>query len=166
MAPNGCLEIKMLSLLVLALILPATLAFVETTVDVVVEGMIYCQSCKTYGSWSLKDAKPIAGATVGVICRDHKGSAKYYKAFDTDSSGYFYGQLAGFTMDHYLLDHPLHSCTVKLVSSPLDTCNILTNVNNALNGAPLRFENKVVREKKYEAVIYAAGPLAFRPESC
>uniref|UniRef100_A0A7N0UFY1 Pollen Ole e 1 allergen and extensin family protein n=1 Tax=Kalanchoe fedtschenkoi TaxID=63787 RepID=A0A7N0UFY1_KALFE len=166
MASNGCLEIKLLSLLILALTLPTALAYVETTVDVVVEGMVYCQTCEAYGSWSLKDAKPIGGATVGVVCLDHKSRVKYYKAFDTNSDGYFYGQLEGFTMDHYLLDHPLHSCKLRLVSSPLDNCNILSNVNNGLNGSPLRYENKVVRGEKYEAVIYSAGPLAFRPETC
>ncbi|KAD7480236.1 hypothetical protein E3N88_03372 [Mikania micrantha] len=30
----------------------------------------------------------------------------------------------------------------------------------------LRFENKVLFEKNYEAVIYGIGPLAFRPTNC
>ncbi|OMP07098.1 hypothetical protein COLO4_07629 [Corchorus olitorius] len=40
-----------------------------------------------------------------------------------------------------LLDHPLQSCSVKLVSSPDENCN------NGIDGSPLRYE----------------GPVAFRP---
>ena len=135
-------------------------------VDVVVEGMVYCQSCKAFGTWSLTGAKPIPAAKVSVICKNHKDRVSYYKAFETNAEGYFYGQLAGFNMSHNLLDHPLHSCNVRLVSSPLENCNLLSNVNYGLNGSPLRYENKRIFGKNYEAVIYAAGPLAFRPANC
>lgn len=156
------------------LLLPMALSSMEETrqkrtekqVDVVVEGMVYCQSCKYLGSWSLTDAKPIPYAQVSVICKDHKDRVSYYKAFSTNENGYFYAQLEGFKMSHYLLDHPLHSCHVKLVSSPLENCNLLTNINSGLNGSPLRYENKRLFGKTYEAVVYSAGPLAFRPGYC
>ncbi|KAG6393570.1 hypothetical protein SASPL_147814 [Salvia splendens] len=134
--------------------------------DVVVEGLVYCQSCENYGSWHLNGAKPIKAATISVICKDHRNRISYYKAFNTDKNGYFYAELKGFKMSHSFLDHPLHSCKVKLVSSPLKTCNLLTNVNYGLNGAPLRYEDKRIVGSNYEAVIYAAGPLAFRPNNC
>ncbi|XP_059627947.1 non-classical arabinogalactan protein 30 [Cornus florida] len=139
---------------------------VEKNVDVVVEGMVYCQSCEHFGTWSLAGAEPIPAAQVSVICKDHKDRVSFYKAFETDAHGYFYGQMKGFKMGHYLLDHPLHSCHVKLVSSPLENCNIFSNVNYGLNGSPLRYENKRLFGKNYEAVIYAAGPLAFHPAHC
>lgn len=60
--------------LLLALAVPLINAYdkvptksVEKTDKVVVEGMVYCQSCDNYGSWSLSKAKPIAGAKVSVI---------------------------------------------------------------------------------------------------
>ncbi|CAI9772213.1 unnamed protein product [Fraxinus pennsylvanica] len=139
---------------------------VEKHVDVVVEGVVYCQSCDHYGTWSLTGAEPIEAATVSVICKDHRNRVSFYKAFHTDNNGYFYAQLLGFKMRHALLDHPLHSCRVKLVSSPLENCNLLSNINYGLYGAPLRYEDKKLVGTNYEAVIYAAGPLAFRPAHC
>ncbi|KAL6990864.1 hypothetical protein U1Q18_008987 [Sarracenia purpurea var. burkii] len=138
----------------------------DRNVSVVVEGMVYCQSCEREGTWSLSGAEPIPAAKVSVICRDYRTRLSYYKAFETDAYGYFYADLEGFKMSHYLLDHPLTSCRVKLVSSPLESCNLFSNVNYGLNGSPLRYENKRLLGKNYEAVIYAAGPLAFGPPHC
>ncbi|KAL9332634.1 hypothetical protein ACSQ67_002244 [Phaseolus vulgaris] len=59
-----------------------------------------------------------------------------------------------------------HVSYYKPVWSPLESCSLLSNVNYGLNGAPLRYENKRLHGSKYEAVIYAAGPLAFRPSEC
>ncbi|CAK9135817.1 unnamed protein product [Ilex paraguariensis] len=139
---------------------------VEKHVDVVVEGMVYCQICDHLGKWSLAGAEPIPAAKISVVCKDHKNQVSYYKAFETNAHGYFYAQLQGFKMSHSLLDHPLQACHVKLVSSPLANCNLLSNVNYGLNGSPLRYEDKRLNGKSYEAVIYAAGPLAFRPANC
>ncbi|KAL7253449.1 hypothetical protein ACSBR1_007895 [Camellia fascicularis] len=139
---------------------------VEKNVDVVVEGMVYCQSCEHFGTWSMSGAELISAAKVSVICKDYRNRVSYYKAFETDVHGYFYAQLEGFRMGHSLLDHPLTSCHVKLVSSPLQSCNLLSNVNYGLNGSPLHYENKRTLGKNYEAVVYAAGPLAFRPAHC
>ncbi|XP_061351757.1 non-classical arabinogalactan protein 30-like [Gastrolobium bilobum] len=138
----------------------------EKKVDVVVEAMVYCQSCEHFGTWSLTGAKPIPSAKVSVTCKNNKGHVSYYKVFDTDKNGYLYAPLEGFKMQNYILDHPLQSCYVKLVWSPLESCSLLSNVNYALNGAPLRYENKKLHGSIYEAVIYAAGPLAFRPSDC
>jgi hypothetical protein len=135
-------------------------------IDVVVEGMVYCQSCEHAGSWSLSGAKPIPAAKVSVICKNYKDQVSYYKVFETDGNGYFYAQLEGFTMSQCLVEHPLQSCHVKPVSSPLENCNLLTNVNYGLYGSPLRYESKKLLGSNYEAVIYAAGPLAFRPDHC
>ncbi|OIT03006.1 PREDICTED: non-classical arabinogalactan protein 30-like [Nicotiana attenuata] len=159
--------------LLLALALPLTFAYahvpakpMETTVNMVIEGMVYCQSCDNYGSWSLSKAKPIAEAKISVICKNYKKRVNFYKAFETNEYGYFYAELQGFEMGHSYLDHPLHSCRVKLVSSPLETCNVFSNINNGLNGAKLRFEDKTIDRSDYKAVIYTAGPLAFRPTYC
>ncbi|GAV88079.1 Pollen_Ole_e_I domain-containing protein [Cephalotus follicularis] len=155
-------------LLLLSLAFPSVVAHDNTTkpvekhTDLVVEGMVYRQSCDHYRTWSLSDAS----AKLSVICKNQKNQVSYYKAFKTNDEGYFYAHLAGFKMTHYLSDHPLQSCHVKLVSSPLENCSSLSNVNEALNGAPLRYENKVLKGRNHEAVIYAAGPLAFSPSQC
>lgn len=144
----------------------ATTKTMEKKVDVVVEGMVYCQSCNKFGSWSLTGSTPISAAKVSVICKNQKNQVSYYKSFATNANGYFYAQLDGFKMKNNLSDHPLQSCHVKLVSSPLQSCNLLTNVNYGLDGSPLRYEKKNFANNNYEAVIYAAGPLAFRPAYC
>lgn len=139
----------------------------DKKIEVVVEATVYCQSCDHFGTWSLIGAKPIPSAKVSVTCKSHNnGHVSYYKVFETDKDGYLYAPLEGFKMQHYILDHPLHSCYVKPVWSPLESCSLLSNVNYGLNGAPLRYENKKLHGSKYEAVIYAAGPLAFRPSEC
>ncbi|XP_030534335.1 non-classical arabinogalactan protein 30 [Rhodamnia argentea] len=134
--------------------------------EVVVEGMVYCQSCKYFGTWSLAEAKPIGAAKVSVVCKNYKNRVTYYKTFQTTEGGYFYAELKGFEMSHPILDHPLHACGIKLVSSPLEGCNLLSNINYGMYGAPLRYEDKRLSGKEYEAVVYAAGPLAFRPSYC
>lgn len=136
------------------------------TMTAVIEGMVYCQSCDSYGSWSLSGAKPIASAKISVICKDYKKRVKFYKAFETNEFGYFYAELQGYKMGHSYLDHPLQSCYVKLVNSTQEKCNIFSNINYGINGAPLRFEDKVIDRSDYKAVIYTAGPLAFRPSDC
>ena len=138
----------------------------EKKTEVVVEGIVYCQSCEHTGTWSLSGATPIPSAKVSVICKDHQDRVNFYKVFVTNPNGYFYAELDGFKMGNPLLDHPLQGCQVKLVSSPVENCNLLTNVNHGLYGAPLRYENKRLVGQTYEAVIYAAGPLAFRPAHC
>ncbi|KAJ0045863.1 hypothetical protein Pint_06560 [Pistacia integerrima] len=138
----------------------------ERKVDVVVEGMVYCQSCEHYGTWSLSEAETIASAKVSVICKNEKDQVSYYKSFQTNDNGYFYAQLEGFKMNNCLVEHPLQSCSVKLLSSPLENCSLLSNVNYGMYGASLRYERKKLFGKSYEAVIYAAGPLAFRPSNC
>ncbi|KAJ4970785.1 hypothetical protein NE237_003884 [Protea cynaroides] len=138
----------------------------QTKIDVAVEGMVYCQSCKLKGTWSLVDAKPISSAKVSIICKDQKDRVSFYQVAETDETGYFYQILEGFTMKHYILDHPLHGCTVHLVSSPLPSCKLVTNINYGLDGAALHYNNKRLFGTKYEAVVYTAGPLVFRPAQC
>ncbi|RWR81352.1 non-classical arabinogalactan protein 30-like protein [Cinnamomum micranthum f. kanehirae] len=139
---------------------------IKKTIDVVVEGVVYCQSCDHAGTSYLIGATPIEFGRVGVSCKDHKGRVSFYKAFTTDAYGYFYAPLQDFKMKHDYLDHPLQACTVHLHSSPHPQCNLLSNVNSGIDGSPLRYERKRLSGEKYEVVLYAAGPLAFRPSNC
>ncbi|OMP11410.1 hypothetical protein COLO4_03830 [Corchorus olitorius] len=56
-----------------------------------------------------------------------------------------------------LKPHKTRWLTVKLVSSPDE------NYNNGIDGSPLRYEGKRLNGKGYDTVIYAVGPVAFRP---
>ncbi|CAL0320335.1 unnamed protein product [Lupinus luteus] len=138
----------------------------EKKIEVVVEATVYCQSCEHFGTWSMIGAKPIPSAKVSVTCKTHKGQVSYYKVFETDKNGYLYAPLEGLKIQHYILDHPLQSCFAKPIWSPLESCSLLSNVNYGLDGSPLRYEDKRLVGSRYEAIIYAAGPLAFRPSNC
>ncbi|KAM7269970.1 hypothetical protein ACFE04_029184 [Oxalis oulophora] len=144
---------------------PASVEKKKKHSEVVVEGMVYCQSCEHKGSSCLTDATPIPSARISVICKNKKKHISYYKAFNANKDGYFYAQLEEFNMNDALLEHPLISCGVRLVASNDKNCSSLTNVNGALNadGARLRYEGKVQRREGYEVAVYAAGPVAFRP---
>lgn len=56
-------------------------------VEVVVEGMVYCQSCDHAGSWSLTGAEPTPSTKVNVVCKDYKGRVSFYKDFITNEEG-------------------------------------------------------------------------------
>ncbi|XP_061995967.1 non-classical arabinogalactan protein 30-like [Rosa rugosa] len=136
----------------------------KAAVHVVVEGMVYCQSCD-YRGWSLTGATPLPLAKVSVVCKNNIGQVGYYKTFQANANGYVYAELEGNKMNR-ALDYPLQNCRVKLVSSPLQKCNLATNVNYGIDGAHLRSEGKSYTSPNYNAVIYAAGPFAFRPSRC
>ncbi|KAI6676170.1 hypothetical protein NL676_036966 [Syzygium grande] len=77
--------------------------------EVVVEGMVYCQICKYFGMWSLAEAKPVGSAMVRVVRKSYKNCVTYCKTFGTEESSYFYAELKGYVMSHPILDHPLHA---------------------------------------------------------
>ncbi|KAK1285898.1 hypothetical protein QJS10_CPB20g00250 [Acorus calamus] len=117
-------------------------------------------SCAYIGSWSLTSSKPISSAKVGIACKDHKNRVGFYQSFKTDNNGYFYAPLKGLVVKDVV-----KACSVKLLASADQGCNVLTNVNDGIGGAPLRFEKRLLLGGKSYAV-YAAGPLAFRPATC
>ncbi|CAN0909798.1 Non-classical arabinogalactan protein 30 [Linum grandiflorum] len=139
---------------------------------VVVEGIVYCQKCQSPGS--LTGATPIPYARVNVNCRNQGHMMTFQKVYTADKHGYFYAQLDGYYNSRFSAGgggffynpNPLQACNVKLVSSPLRACNVATDINSGPYGAALRSENKVYKYPPYETVIYAAGPLAFRPSKC
>ncbi|KAK1264767.1 hypothetical protein QJS04_geneDACA010639 [Acorus gramineus] len=153
-------------LLLLSLLLPSlALAFrrpetTPTPLDVIIEGTVRCQSCAYIGSWSLTSSKPISSAKVGIACKDHKNRVRFYQSFKTDNNGYFYAPLKGLVVKDVV-----KACSVKLLASADQGCNVLTNVNYGIGGASLRFEKRLLLGGKSYAV-YAAGPLAFRPATC
>lgn len=139
-------------------------------IHVVVEGMVYCQSCNQMGSWKVSHDNPINEAIVSVYCRgDDNGGVNFYKTFNTSKEGYFYAELKGFKVSKDSLDVPINSCYVRVVSSPNVYCNYPTNVGYGFSGlgSPLKYQDKTISyDDRYQAAIYSAGPLAFRPVVC
>ncbi|BAD68108.1 hypothetical protein [Oryza sativa Japonica Group] len=131
-----------------------------------VEGKVYCQSCEHRNSWSLDGARPLRGAEVSVTCRDAKNRAAWWRLAVADESGYFLAEFGVTRASDFLGADPRGACYARLLSSPDRKCDGLTNINAGMVGAPLRDEGKRWPGQGYDNVVYAAGPLAFRPANC
>ncbi|KAF2948551.1 hypothetical protein DAI22_01g044300 [Oryza sativa Japonica Group] len=133
-----------------------------------VEGMVYCQSCMQRNTHSLEGAKPLPKAEVSVICHDAKNRAmvRCRRAVANDN-GYFLAELDETKVSDFYMGDPRKACYVRLRASPDIECNNPTNINySSIEGAPLRDEGKRWADHGYYNVMYATGPLAFRPAIC
>ncbi|CAO2161169.1 unnamed protein product [Urochloa humidicola] len=132
-----------------------------------VEGLVLCQSCAKRGSQSLDGAAPLPGARVTVTCRDRKNRVMAWRAPAADYNGYFHAEFGVERAGDFLGEDPREACFVRLLSSPDAKCNGVTNVNGGLEGARIRDEGKRWEDDRgIENVVYAAGPLAFKPGMC
>ncbi|KAJ1254927.1 hypothetical protein BS78_K306900 [Paspalum vaginatum] len=132
-----------------------------------VEGVVLCQSCAHRGSQILDGAAPLPGAKVTVTCRDKKNRVMAYRRPVADSNGYFHAEFGVERAGDYFSKDPSKACFVRLLSSPDAKCNLVTNINGGLEGAPLRDEGKRWTDQRgIENVVYAAGPLAFKLAMC
>jgi len=103
----------------------------------------------------------IAGALVKVTCQvvDGIGLEKTLPicSVPTDSNGYFFETLSSLT--HLLgTTLKLKGCKAFLQGSPLETCNVPTDVNNGISGAP--FTNYHILNEK-QIMLYNMGPFFY-----
>jgi hypothetical protein len=130
-----------------------------------VEGLVMCQSCAKRGWQSLDGAAQLEGAKVTVTCRDRKNRVIAWRKAAADENGYFVARFGVERLGDYYMGDPAKACFVRLLASPDAKCNGITNVNGGMVGAQLRDEGKRWTVG-YENVVYAAGPLAFKPSKC
>ncbi|PVH39351.1 hypothetical protein PAHAL_5G484000 [Panicum hallii] len=132
-----------------------------------VEGLVLCQSCMQWGSQSLDGAAPLPGAKVTVTCRDKKNRVMSWRSPAADYNGYFHAEFGVERAGDYFGGDPRAACFVRLLSSPDARCNGVTNIGGGMEGAPIRDEGKRWTDQRgIENVVYAAGPLAFKPAMC
>ncbi|XP_022770871.1 proline-rich protein 1-like [Durio zibethinus] len=124
----------------------------ENRLSIGVQGLILCKSGSTY--------YPIQGALAKITCKavDEVGVEKTLSTCSgaTDAKGYF------FTTVSHLDKLKLRECKAYLQSSPLETCNVPTNVNKAIDGAPLS-SFRVLNEKRMK--LYPVGPFFYTSEA-
>ncbi|XP_072976423.1 non-classical arabinogalactan protein 30-like [Typha angustifolia] len=160
---------QLLSILLLASLLSLAVAHrgpkPKDKIRVMVEGIVYCQSCSQSG-WSLTGAKGLPSAKVSITCRDHKNRPANYNVGTTDGNGYFLATVDVTDIKDFYKHDPEQACSVRLLASPDVNCNLFTNINNGLSGASIRDEGKRVYGPAYDTLLYATGPLAFRPAYC
>ncbi|TKW13576.1 hypothetical protein SEVIR_5G111000v4 [Setaria viridis] len=132
-----------------------------------VEGLVLCQSCAKRGSPSLDGAAALPGARVTVTCRDRKNRVMTWRCPVADYNGYFHAEFSVEPTSDFFGNDPREACFVRLLSSKDAKCNVVTNINGGMGGALLRDEGKRWTNRYgIENVMYAAGPLAFRPKMC
>ncbi|KAK3198841.1 hypothetical protein Dsin_022256 [Dipteronia sinensis] len=80
----------------------------------VVDGKVYCDTCRVKFETSLSEA--VEGAGVKLICRDRESEeTKLEMEAETDEAGHYEFEVEG--------DHAEEICEVHLVKSPREDCN-------------------------------------------
>ncbi|KAK3231586.1 hypothetical protein Dsin_003467 [Dipteronia sinensis] len=128
----------------------------EKPLPISIEGLVLCKSGSKY--------YPIQGAVAKITCLlgDIYGSKTTLFSISskaTDSKGYFITDLCSLKLSDNL---KLKQCKVFLDNSPLEDCNIPTDVNRGITGALLNSYN-ILNEKKIK--LYSVGPFFFTSET-
>ncbi|KAK6260277.1 hypothetical protein QQP08_003767 [Theobroma cacao] len=122
----------------------------ENLLSVGVQGLVLCKSGSKY--------YPIQGALAKITCKAvEKGGLEKTLSIcsgATDAKGYFFATLSHSGVVDKL---KVKDCKAYLESSPLKTCNIPTNDNKGIDGAPL--SNFSVLNKKMN--LYSVGPFFY-----
>ncbi|TXG46985.1 hypothetical protein EZV62_026279 [Acer yangbiense] len=85
-----------------------------TEQKLVVDGKVYCDTCRVKFETSLSEA--VEGASVKLICKDRVSEeTKLEMEAETDKSGHYKFEVEG--------DHAEEICEVHLVKSPREDCN-------------------------------------------
>ncbi|WCJ34425.1 Pollen Ole e 1 allergen and extensin family protein [Euphorbia peplus] len=124
-----------------------------------VGGKVICQDCtKGYNDW-VNGNRPIKGCKVSVTCMDERKRVMYYNSDITDDEGLFDMSIAKFINGKEIKEK---LCSVRIVSSPDSTCNLLTDFASGKSGVKLRRPTLVYRDM----VKYLVGPFYFTNRMC
>ncbi|KAH7387787.1 hypothetical protein KP509_16G041100 [Ceratopteris richardii] len=130
-------------------------------VSISVQGTVSCQACKYVGTDSLTDAKPLAGATVILVCEARRRRRGHFiAAAKTNEDGSFLISVPNFDFERFA---PVDDCKVYLASSFRGFCSRSTNINNGKFGSKLR---PIPTFAPSENLMYSVGPFAFSPRRC
>ncbi|WOL09849.1 pistil-specific extensin-like protein [Canna indica] len=133
--------------------------YYDENVEVVhIDGKVMCQDCNQgWNEWV--HGKPIKGAKVAVTCLDSRRRAVYHACDATDDKGEF--DLVVSKHVHGKAIRPA-DCTVRLVSSPDPTCNVMTDFGGGKCGVKPHHPSVVQRG----LVKYTVGPFFFTTPAC
>ncbi|XP_075637329.1 pistil-specific extensin-like protein [Castanea sativa] len=124
-----------------------------------VGGKVLCQDCtQGWNEW-VHGCKPIKGGKVSIACMDDRSRVVYYGSDVTDELGQF-----DIIVNKYINGKELKAklCSVRLVSSPDSTCNILTDFASGKRGVKLNLPSLVYRDQ----IKYTLGPFYFTKLLC
>ncbi|KAM4090188.1 hypothetical protein ACJW30_09G040800 [Castanea mollissima] len=124
-----------------------------------VGGKVLCQDCtQGWNEW-VHGCKPIKGGKVSITCMDDRSRVVYYGSDATDELGQF-DIIVNKSINGKELKAKL--CSVRLVSSPDSTCNILTDFADGKRGVKLNLPSLVYRDQ----IKYTLGPFYFTKLLC
>lgn len=105
-----------------------------------------------------------AGSKVSVTCFDQRRRVMYYGSDTTDETGQFYLSLKEY-INGKKLDTKL--CSVRLVSSPDNACNILTDFGGGKTGVKLINPTSMYRDliKFVLSPFYYTTPMCDKPDT-
>ncbi|MBA0732599.1 hypothetical protein Gogos_016675 [Gossypium gossypioides] len=122
--------------------------------SIAVQGLVLCKTGSKY--------YPIQGASATITCKavDEVGAERTVSICSkaTDAKGYFFATLSDQGRDKL----KLKECKAYLKSSPLESCNVPTNVNKAIEGALLS-AFRVLKQKKTK--LYSVGPFFYTSQA-
>lgn len=114
--------------------------------------------------WKLIDIDMNSGCKVSITCMDERSRVIYYGSDITDELGQY-----DLVINKHINGKELKSklCTVRLVSSPDQTCNVLTNFGGGRSGVKLNSPSSVYRDliKHTLAPFYYTSPLCDEPDT-
>ncbi|KAJ9563125.1 hypothetical protein OSB04_008285 [Centaurea solstitialis] len=129
---------------------------------VAVQGVVYCKACKYKGVDTLLGATPLQGAEVLLTCNNTRYPLRVKGT--SDKNGYFF-----IKPPKTLTTYGFHKCNVRLMTSPMASCNEPTDLHGGVKGSML-VPNKKPRESNPDAhplpyEVFTVGPLAFEPST-
>nr|XP_011468000.1 PREDICTED: proline-rich protein 3 [Fragaria vesca subsp. vesca] len=135
-------------------------SFSEEPKVIRVDGKVLCQDCtEGWNEW-VHGARPIIGGKVSVTCLDERKRVVYYGSDLTDETGQFELTINKYTIHGKELQ--AKRCSVRLVSSPDATCNVLTDFAGGRSGVKLQRPSSVYRD----LVKYTLGPFYYTTPMC
>ncbi|OMO81980.1 Pollen Ole e 1 allergen/extensin [Corchorus olitorius] len=123
-----------------------------------VQGIIYCRAGNKI--------TPLEGAVARITCEGvdeygYETESLSILSCATDAKGYFIATLSPHEVKHTKLNRRFKQCKAFLEASPSDDCDLPTDVNKGISGAPIA-SYRLLPDKNMK--LFTVGPFFFIPQ--